>query len=224
MNATTLKIIGVVSMTLDHIGFFLIPQNTVLRMIGRLAYPIFAYMIAEGCRYTRDRLRYCAIMAGIACLCSAASYLAERSLYQSIFTTFFCAAVLIFVLDNTIKCSVKISKILWGMSAVALTVLYFAVFQLQPFRGFGTDYGFFGIITPVLVWLGRGKPERLAGLGIGLCLISAQLGIVQLFSLLVVVMLLFYNGKRGKHSLKWFFYGYYPLHLVALYGIAQIVS
>ena len=48
MNATQLKVIGIVSMTIDHIGYFLFPQMTVLRVIGRLAYPIFAYMIAEG--------------------------------------------------------------------------------------------------------------------------------------------------------------------------------
>lgn len=224
MNATTLKIIGIISMTIDHIGFFIFPQNTVLRMIGRLAYPIFAYMIAEGCHYTRNKLRYCGVMAGIACLCSAAEYFAEGSLYQSIFMTFFCAAVLIFVLERAIKSSEKIPKILWGLSAVALTLLYFGFFQLQLLPGFGTDYGFWGIITPVLIWLGRDKLERLAALTIGLCLISAQLGGVQLFSLAVIVILLFYNGKRGKHSMKWFFYGYYPLHLVALYGIAQIIS
>ena len=222
MNATQLKIIGIVSMTIDHIGYFLFPQMTVLRMIGRLAYPIFAYMIAEGCRYTRNKVRYFCTMFAIACVCSAAAYFAERSLYQSIFTTFSCAMLLIFALDVAAKTAERARIIRWGASAVMLTFLYFAVFQLQMIPGFETDYGFLGIITPVIAWLGRSKAEKLLGLTVGLCLLSAELGAVQFCSLAAVALLYFYNGKRGNHSLKWAFYGYYPLHIAALYGIAQI--
>ena len=222
MNATQLKVIGIVSMTIDHIGYFLFPQMTVLRMIGRLAYPIFAYMIAEGCRYTRNKVRYFCTMFAIACVCSAAAYFAERSLYQSIFTTFSCAMLLIFALDVAAKTAERARIIRWGASAVMLTFLYFAVFQLQMIPGFETDYGFLGIITPVIAWLGRSKAEKLLGLTVGLCLLSAELGAVQFCSLAAVALLYFYNGKRGNHSLKWAFYGYYPLHIAALYGIAQI--
>ena len=222
MNATQLKVIGIVSMTIDHIGYFLFPQMTVLRMIGRLAYPIFAYMIAEGCRYTRNKVRYFCTMFAIACTCSAAAYFAERSLYQSIFTTFSCAMLLIFALDAAEKAAERARNILWGARAVMLTFLYFAVFQLRMIPGLETDYGFLGIIAPVLAWLGRSKAEKLSGLTVGLCLLSAELGTVQFCSLAAVALLYFYNGKRGNHSLKWAFYGYYPLHIAALYGIAQI--
>ena len=222
MNATQLKVIGIVSMTIDHIGYFLFPQVTVLRVIGRLAYPIFAYMIAEGCIYTRSKARYFCTVLAIACICSAITYSVERSLYQSIFTTFSCAMLLIFALDAAEKAAETARNILWGASAVMLTFLYFAVFQLQMIPGFETDYGFLGVITPVLVWLGRSKAEKLSGLTVGLCLLSAELGTVQFCSLAAVALLYFYNGKRGNHSLKWAFYGYYPLHIAALYGIAQI--
>ena len=158
MNATRLKVIGIVSMTIDHIGYFLFPQMTVLRIIGRLAYPIFAYMIAEGCRYTRNKVRYLCTVLAIAGVCSAVTYFAERS------------------------------------------------------------------ITPVLVWRGRSKAEKLAGLTIGLCLLSVELGMVQFYSLAAVILLYFYNGERGNYSLKWAFYAYYPLHIAVLYGISQIVG
>ena len=222
MNATQLKIIGIVSMTIDHIGYFLFPQMTVLRVIGRLAYPIFAYMIAEGCRYTRNKARYFCMVLAIACACSTAAYFAERSLYQSIFTTFSCAMLLIFALDVAAKTAERARIIRWGASAVMLTFLYFAVFQLRLIPGLETDYGVLGIIAPVLAWLGRSKAEKLLGLTVGLCLLSAELGAVQFCSLAAVALLYFYNGKRGNHSLKWAFYGYYPLHIAALYGIAQI--
>ena len=222
MNATKLKVIGIVSMTIDHIGYFLFPQVTFLRVIGRLAYPIFAYMIAEGCIYTRNKARYFCTVLAIACACSVVTYFAERSLYQSIFTTFSCAILLIFALDAAVKTAERAEKIFWSICAAVLVFLYFAVFQLRMIPGFETDYGFLGVITPVLVWLGRSKAEKLSGLTVGLFLLSAELGTVQFCSLAAVALLYFYNGKRGNHSLKWAFYGYYPLHIAALYAVAQI--
>ena len=224
MNATRLKVIGIVSMTIDHIGYFLFPQMTILRIIGRLAYPIFAYMIAEGCRYTRNKMRYFCTVLAIACVCSVATYFAERSLYQSIFTTFSCAMILIFSLTAAKEATERAEKIFWGVCTMMLVFLYFAVFQLWMIPGLETDYGFLGIITPVLVWLGRSKAEKLTGLTLGLCLLSAELGTVQFFSLAAVILLYFYNGERGNHSLKWVFYAYYPLHIAVLYGISQIVG
>ena len=58
LNGNTLKIIAAITMLIDHTGFLLFPQSVVLRVIGRLAYPIYAFMIAEGCRHTRNKLRY----------------------------------------------------------------------------------------------------------------------------------------------------------------------
>ena len=224
MNATRLKVIGIVSMTIDHIGYFLFPQMTVLRIIGRLAYPIFAYMIAEGCRYTRNKVRYLCTVLAIAGVCSAITYFAERSLYQSIFTTFSCAMILIFALHAAKKTAERARKIFCGICVAVLVFLYFTVFQLRLIQGLETDYGFLGIITPVLVWLGRSKAEKLAGLTLGLCLLSVELGMVQFYSLAAVILLYFYNGERGNYSLKWAFYAYYPLHIAVLYGISQIVG
>ena len=53
-----LKIIAVASMLLDHVGTELFPQVTLLRIIGRLAFPVFSFMIAEGCFYTIDKKKY----------------------------------------------------------------------------------------------------------------------------------------------------------------------
>ena len=162
-------------------------------------------------------------MLAIACACSVVTYFAERSLYQSIFTTFSCTILLIFALDAAVKTAERAEKFFWGICAAVLTFLYFAVFQLRMIPGFETDYGFLGVITSVLVWLGRSKAEKLSGLTVGLCLLSAELGTVQFCSLAAAGLLYFYNGERGNHSLKWAFYGYYPLHIVALYGVAQII-
>lgn len=223
MIATTLKIIGIISMTVDHIGYFLFPQKIFFRIIGRFAFPIFVYLIAEGCCYTKNRLRYCSVMFVTACVCFVAEYIAEKSLYQSVFTTFFCAVILIFSLSNAIKATKTAYRVLWSVLTAGLICLYFCAFQLKRIPGFETDYGFFGIMTPVFVYLGRSKVERLVLFTIALFIVSVQFGAIQYFSLADVIILWFYNGKCGKYSMKWFFYAFYPLHLAVLYLISQLV-
>ena len=58
LSGNALKILGALSMLADHVGLMFFPEVTALRIVGRLAYPIFAYMIAEGCAHTRNRRRY----------------------------------------------------------------------------------------------------------------------------------------------------------------------
>ena len=55
LTKNQLKILAMVCMTLDHIGAAFFPQAVWLRVIGRLAFPLFSYCIAEGCRYTRNK-------------------------------------------------------------------------------------------------------------------------------------------------------------------------
>ena len=66
LTGNQLKIIAMICMTVDHVGFILFPKQEIFRIIGRLAFPIFAYMIAEGCRYTRNYGRYLGTMAAVA--------------------------------------------------------------------------------------------------------------------------------------------------------------
>ncbi len=87
-SATVLKWIALITMTADHIGFILFPQATALRVIGRIAMPVFAYLIAGGCRYSRHRLRYFLTVLGTGAVCSVAAYYAAGTLYQNILITF----------------------------------------------------------------------------------------------------------------------------------------
>ena len=198
ISATALKIIGMIAMTIDHIGYFLFPQIEAFRIIGRIAYPIFAYMIAEGCRYTRNKVKYLLSVLGVGCGCSAVSYITEASLYQSILITFACSIALIFALEKAISGSRHLEKVLFGLSAILLTGLYFCLFRIHIIPGLETDYGFYGILTPALIRFGRNKSEKLLALTVGLCLISIGGMPSQLFSLAAVGILAFYNGKRGK--------------------------
>ena len=68
LSGNALKIIAAITMFIDHMGLMLFPKTLIFRYIGRLAFPIFAFMIAEGCRYTRNRLRYWGGLSALALL------------------------------------------------------------------------------------------------------------------------------------------------------------
>ena len=58
LSAMTLKYIAMATMLVDHMGYVLFPWILWLRCVGRIAFPIFAFQIAEGCIRTHDRRRY----------------------------------------------------------------------------------------------------------------------------------------------------------------------
>ena len=119
LTGNQLKLLALFAMTCDHVGLQLLPQFIILRIIGRLAAPLFAYMIAEGCRYTHNRGRYLGRLLGMAALCQIAYFAAMRSLYQCIFVTLSLSVCLIYALDNAVRRRTPVS-VLSAAAAVAV--------------------------------------------------------------------------------------------------------
>ena len=220
LNGNALKLIAAFTMLLDHIGHILFPQVAWLRIVGRLAFPIFAFMIAEGCRYTRSKKRYLGLIAALAALYQIAYYIFDRSLYFSIFTTFSLSILTIYAMDEVKENPRPASFwMLWG----AVVAVWWLNQKLT------IDYGFLGCMTPVFASLCTGTQYdrtavRVGGLSIGLVLLALTGSSIQHYSLLAVPLLLCYNGQRGKWNLKYFFYIFYPVHLVVLEVIAMLTG
>ncbi len=214
-----LKILALITMTVDHIGVYLFLEKLWLRAVGRLSYPIFAYMIAEGCTYTKNRKKYLSLLAGVALLCQLVYFFAMESLYQCILVTFSLSVALIYVLDYAVK-----RKDTAGFCVAAASVLaVYAVTEILPSvlteTDFYIDYGFWGVMLPVFVYMVKGKTQKLAAFAAGLVLLAASSGRLQWISLISVLFMACYNGARGTYNLKYLFYIYYPAHLVILYLI-----
>lgn len=227
IDGTTLKILALLAMTLDHIGYFLLPEVESLRIVGRLAYPIFAYLLVEGCEHTRNKQRYFGSVLGVGVLCSVVSYVVDGSLYQSIMITFALAILMIYTLKYVVHVSkngdtvrVDIARLL----AMGLAVAMYALGSGKFVSELVVDYGFLGIVTPALAALGANRLQRLCLLTLGLVLLAVELGGVQIFSLAAVLLLLLYNGQRGGGVGKSFFYAYYPLHIAVICGLAQVLG
>ena len=221
LSGNALKIIALIAMTLDHIGVQFFPTVGWLRVVGRLAFPIFAYMIAEGATYTKHRARYFGTIAALAVALQVVYFVAMHSLYMCIFVTFTLSLCLIYSLDYAMK------KRSWTLALVFLVWLGVAfVSGVLPTMKTGTDffvdYGPVGVLIPAALYYTKGKWPKLLVLGGLLVLLALYANLtVQWYALLVLPLLALYSGKRGKYKLKHLFYIYYPVHLAVIWAIAR---
>lgn len=223
LTSNQLKLVALIAMTCDHIGLMLLPQNVLLRVIGRLAFPIFACMIAEGCRHTSHRARYLGTVFGIGVLCQIFFYFAMGSFYQRILITFSLSISLIYLL----RWARERGGWRWAVFGCALLVTLFLCHGmplLLPGTDFGIDYGFAGVLLPLLVYCAETRGQKLGAAAAGLALEAVYLGGIQWFSLAALPLLALYRGERGSRKLKYFFYIYYPAHLVALWAIGRLIG
>lgn len=220
LSNNQLKIIAMVSMLIDHLGVAgLFPNDDWMRIVGRLALPIFAYMIAEGCRYTRNRPKHLVLIATLAVGCQLVYWIAMESLYQSILVTFTLSIVIIYSVDGILQHK-SVWRVLASLFGLALVVLLAVVLpQKLATQGYEIDYDIWGVLMPVVVYYAKWKPLKLLALA-GMIVVTAfTLGSIQWYALLALPLLLLYNGTRGKWKLKYMFYIFYPTHLVLIYGL-----
>ena len=216
-----LKIIAMVSMLLDHIGAYLFPQVHWLRIVGRLAYPIFAYMIAEGCRHTKHRTRYVLQLGGLAAVCQLVDYIVQGSLYQCILVTFTLSILTIYAIDNFRRHKGILSGLLALLVFGGVVYACYLLPGKLPGTDFHIDYGFLGIMLPVVIYLVPDKQGKLFAAAAVLIAMSGRFGSTQWYALAAIPLLLLYNERRGKARLKYLFYIFYPAHLVAIYLVGQ---
>lgn len=225
LSGNALKLIAAITMLIDHAGLMFFPQYPIFRILGRFAFPIFAFMIAEGCHYTKNRLRYFLSVFLLGAICQTVYYIFAHDTYLNILLTFSCSIPIIYLLQE------------WKTRKNPAFMVLFAVAVAFAFilnRHVTIDYGFWGIMAPVfsaLCYPPRGqKPGEghhwlsVGSFAIGLFLLAWQSGGVQYYSLLTLPLLLLYSGQRGKGNFKYAFYLFYPLHLVLLQAIAWLMA
>ena len=236
MTRNTLKIIACVSMLVDHIGYILLPEVAFLRYIGRLAMPIFAFFIGEGCLYTRDRKKYYLRILGLGVVCQLfyiGEYLFTKSsnpFYLNILFTFSASVLLCSALIASVEEREQGRRGKSGYILGALLVFFFVLCKLSEDKNIPLefDYGFGGIILPVFAAVSKDRKKKLISFALGLALVILSKNyrdpMWTVCALLSIVPLCFYNGKAGKRNLQKAFYLFYPLHLGALYLISAIIK
>ncbi len=218
LTSFQLKLIAILAMTIDHIGCIFFPQATWMRVVGRLAMPIFSFLIAEGFRHTSNVKKYARRLLFWGILSTIPFYLAFGWTQNVYFSLLSGLLALIFME----KAKEKKDKILFFFLFSLLATLLLC------------DWFFVGVLMVVGFYYAKQKPKgiflTLLGATLSMLLVFGAYGLylesmraftanlMQLGILLAFPVLSLYNGREGKKT-RHFFYAFYPLHLLILWGI-----
>ena len=229
LDGGALKCIAAALMLTDHVGAILLPEVPVLRCVGRLAFPVFAFFIAEGYAHTRDFGRYFRRLAILAVVSEIPFNLENGAVFdltrQNVLWTF-CLALLTLRGLEALGRERGFGR--WAGCGLVLAAGFAAGELLR------TDYGGWGVVTVALLYLCRdGKYAKLwlllamaavNGLGMGSLTIPVFGGEmpIQIFAVAALPVIWLYNGQAGPKGLRRAFYVFYPAHLLVLEGIRTL--
>lgn len=229
LDGGALKCIAAALMLTDHVGAILLPEVPVLRCVGRLAFPIFAFFIAEGYAHTRDFGRYFRRLAILAVVSEIPFNLENGAVFdparQNVLFTF-CLALLTLRGLEALGRERGFGR--WAGCGLVLAAGFAAGELLR------TDYGGWGVVTVALLYLCRdGKYAKLwlllamaavNGLGMGSLTMPVFGGEmpIQIFAVAALPVIWLYNGQAGPKGLRRAFYVFYPAHLLVLEGIRTL--
>lgn len=241
-----LQIIALITMTIDHSGKLFFTYKSVpfelCFIIGRIAFPLFCFMIAEGARHTRNIWKYLARILVFAVLIESFFFIYTyffNGIYKITLNVFFSLALglLMIALIKNPKWYIKI------MVIIPLALLFICDVYVKQIVLLGTifpvrfEYSFYGIFLMLWFYLFDKRWVQALGMIIATFLFCQYglfyhlgmpsfyiMGYYQIFGLLVIPLILMYNGKVGRIKLpRYFMYLYYPIHMLAIYGIYILI-
>ncbi|MBQ4542231.1 MAG: hypothetical protein IJA23_05235 [Clostridia bacterium] len=232
MNRNLLKIIAFVSMVIDHVGSYLLDNNIVFRIIGRLAFPIFAYFIAEGMKFTRNRKRYILLLFLFACISQVPYMLLSERFKLNVLFTFLLAILFILIIEKFMKMENQknLAKMIGFM--ILILSMFIACLIVGDVLQY-IEYGTLGIMLVVVFYFAKTPLNMiLAALVLILMVLKRLLfmdflislnNVFQIFSLASIILIAVYNHKKGKMNLKYLFYVGYPAHLLLIWIITLFI-
>ena len=239
LSASTLKLVACILMVVDHVGMTFFPSVIAFRAVGRLAFPLFAFFIAEGCRYTRNKAKRLGLLLAVGGGLALVYALYAGEVYGNIFLTFSVSVCMIYLVQYAKRLLLERRDLLRGTGALLLLAAALGGAAVL-FRSLHFEYGYTGMLLPVLVslfdfhgmdvspcWARLDtQAVRLACTAVGLVLLSlnGRMGQVQFYCLLALIPLALYNGQVGRRGWKYGFYLFYPLHLLVIEGVAMLLE
>ncbi len=242
LNKVHLQIIAIIAMTIDHIAWLIFPGYPtdiiplLMHIIGRLAFPIMAYFIAQGYYYTRNRRKYL-LRIFIFALISHVPYMLQSIAFKE----YGFLSLIPFATGSGINRFLNQTSVLWAYFIGLLMIMVDESKRLNNFikvvlvmllclLAFPADWSCIASLVILSIATNKDKPLKqilwsmfyvsLYALIYALS-IDVFYGILQLGVILAIIPLYFYNGKKSNNEkvnkvMKWFFYIYYPLHLLIL--------
>lgn len=226
MNGFYLKIIAIISMSIDHTAIILsMYTNTIaMRYVGRIAFPLFAFLIAEGCFYTKSIKKYMVRLLTFGVISQVPftifNGLSNPFIYLNVFFTLTLGVLCIFFHQLIINLKLNILN-----KNILFTIICILILLLSEMLN--VDYGAMGVIIIYCFYLCISsntsiyhiKQMQSIAFIIFMLIMYPPLTTHNTYMFLVgsfaLIPILLYNGQKGK-SLKYFFYIFYPIHLLIL--------
>ena len=222
-SSFTLKIIAIIFMLCDHFGDAILKPFSFFNVLGRIAFPIFAFQLTEGYIHTKNLKKYFkrliifAIISQIPFMLFSSTFTSRFSL--NIFFTLFIGLFAIYIYDKSHN------KFL----GILVTIFLCALAQLIK-----TDYGAWGVCIIMIFYIFKDKKIWMCLLYLLSCLLKYLPSLLAsnfhyIYMLLLlgtassIFFIILYNGKQGK-KVKYLLYAFYPLHMLALYFINVAIS
>lgn len=203
LSGSNLKILAIITMIIDHVGVVFFPGQYIFRIIGRLAFPIYAFLLVEGMLHTRNiskylfRLLIFGMISEIPYDLAFSNRIMEFSNWNIMFTLFIGGLAIAFLIR-------------WGYTPYTciLICLLIAIAQLT-----NVDGGGYGVIVIILLFHFRDNAVYM--LSMMIVIYGVILGWLYKYAILAMGPIYCYNGKRG-YEIKWIGYWIYPIHLLIL--------
>ncbi len=238
LTSNLLRIFGMLFMLSDHLWASVIPGNNWMTYLGRLTFPIFAFMISEGYIHTSNVKKYIFRLLGFALISEIPFNLFYSGswvdpFHQNVMFTLLYGLLAITLVDK-IKKNRDVKTII--KSALLILVLCFAA------KFTFVDYGFYGFLTVVMFYVFRDFPfawvlQLVAMVLMNWILFKGEVKPVEIFGTVTeiptqafavfsLIPIWLYGGRKGKSSkiMQYGFYAFYPVHMLILYIIQFINS
>lgn len=220
MSAFVLKIIAVISMFIDHIGYAIFGGFSFFNYMGRLAFPIFAFQISEGYLHTKNLKKY-SLRLLLFAIISQIPFMLFRSIVSrtfalNIFFTLFLGLICIYLYDKSkykslalficalIALIAEYTKCDYGFYGVAIILIFYI------FKNNFINASIFFIIATVINYFNQ-------------ILLAKEYLYLFICTITPILFISAYNGKKGKDT-KYLLYLFYPIHLLLIYGIYLILN
>ncbi|MCL1925364.1 MAG: conjugal transfer protein TraX [Defluviitaleaceae bacterium] len=221
MNALKIKIIAIVTMLIDHIGHILFPTELLFRYFGRIAFPLFAFLIANGAVYTKNINKY---LARLGILAIVSEPLFDRMLgrqlnffmHTNIFYTLFLAVAVIAIFKFTKEKNLILSYVVFFTASYAAYIIANYI---------STDYMGLGVLLILSLYVTKNSKLLLPFVISAFMFALYGIGNFLTFSLLSTIPIYLYNEIQGFNNkiLQWGFYLFYPAHILILIVIRALV-
>ena len=202
-----------------------------MRYIGRMAFPIYCFLLVEGFLHTRNVMKYAGRLALFALISEIPFDLAISgtwwsSSYSNVFFTLALGLSAIWALSYIEKFHEFWQEKNWEPILGRILTLSAGLIVIVGFGAFAemvlyTDYGLGGIVAIAVMYLLRN--QRVVAFGAGVLVLTAITGDIEILAMLMLYPIMRYDGTRGK-NMKYVFYAFYPVHLLVLALICMMIG